>query len=140
MWSLHVHVWGLRKVHRGSLKRGEGRGHICGESLTQSPDAISLNSGWYRVTVSFRVFALVLQNSANRDTVASLTWIARLADFSPAPVKIVTFLADPVTWLVLYWALVSCIEDGRMLRMRVGQVWRVAGGYTYRDPDECART
>jgi len=65
----------------------------------------------------------MLEYSAINDTETSPTWVARLANFSPAPVEIVTFMANPVTWLVLDWALVPCIEDGRMLRMlRVSQI------------------
>jgi hypothetical protein len=100
------------------LNDREGGRDSRGESFAESLDAVSLNCGWNRVTVTLGIFVIASSEQRRKqEKWKILTWIACLADFSSAPVKIATFFANPVTRLVFNRTFVACIEDRRVLRI-----------------------
>jgi len=60
----------------------------------------------------------IAKNSGEIGQEKKLTWVASLANFTPSPVQIVTFLADPIAGLMFNRSAVSCIQDGGLLRCK----------------------
>lgn len=70
-----------------------------------------------------------------------LTWIACLANFPSAPIKIATFLTNPITRLVFNRTFVAGIEDRRVLQMpRIQKTFDDQSGRTYWRPKKVVRT
>lgn len=50
-----------------------------------------------------------------------LTREARLAHFSPSPVQIIAFRADPIARLLLSRTFIACVDNRRILVEREGK-------------------